>query len=486
MFILIQHVLFFLLPLILLMVLKSGILIVCVSILIACFEILLWGKREKKYSNLNWCHPVPVFVLGYCIVFYQLPFCYLAGYDLSDYAKYIIFAPEKISYCVVLATIGLAAFFVGEQLFFIIKNDITNKQIKSTINIEKLQFNLNRISLITLLILFITIINFSLFLISLGSSNAFLGFAYETNALKIKSLSNYYQFSFNISLYLVILFQIVRLVILKPNSIYSYLRCWNKSVLIVLVITMIPFIMSGDRGSYLLPVALFTAPYFILVKPLKFHQAVVILVLMAFLLALVGETRGRSDISWKKTLQSKVENISDPSQWPTMELAHSYGTFNIATQYFPEKYSYNYGIGTLYHLVSIVPFLFRMSGIGNFNKENNYKFTSSLFFTNILTRGTFSSGSGTSSLADIYMDYGPWGIPIVMFFWGIIMAWITQRATATYSPIFVFLYAYYAYFSIYLNRSSFFFGWNILLWVILLFSLINTLYLKTPIKKVSA
>jgi hypothetical protein len=167
-----------------------------------------------------------------------------------------------------------------------------------------------------------------------------------------------------------------------------------------------------------------------------------------------------------------------------MELANSFGTFNIATVYFPEKYSYNYGLVFLFHIITLVPFLSKACGIEQLNIENDYKYSSTLFFTNILTKGSFSSGSGTSSLADAYMDCGPWGIPFMMFFWGVIMAWICHRAVLKISPIYIFLYAYYSYLSIYVNRSSFFYGWNILIWVILLYYFVNKFYIKKSIRKV--
>ena len=452
----------------------------------AFIELYLWSKREKRYKSLNWCHPVPVFVLGYCIVFYQLPFCYLAGFELSYYSQYVLFAPNNITYCVLLAAIGLASFFMGEQFFFL-REKKSRPLWFSTLH-KGLQLNsyFKRIKFVTRLCLIFSFIFFLLFLKGFGSLSAFMGFAYGDASAKMSPLSAYYQLLYNIFLYLAVLLQIVRLVIIQPASLQSYLRAWDRWVLFVLAVTLVPFLLSGDRGSYLQPLALVAVPYFVLVKPLKFRQAVVIVVCMAFLLVLVGDTRGRTDVSLKGALQARVDQITNPAQWPTMELANSFGTFNIATDYFPDTYPYNYGLGTFYRLVALVPFLSGLSGVDQLNQRNDYVYSSSLFFTNILTHGTFSSGSGTSSLADIYMDFGPWGIPVVMFFWGVFMAWVSLRTRRTLHPVFLFLYAYYSYASIYVNRSSFLLGWNNFLWVFLLFYLVDLFYLKNSIKQVAA
>jgi oligosaccharide repeat unit polymerase len=478
------HIFFLLFPLIFLLFREKGLLVVSAALIFACIELYLWARREQRYNTLNWCHPVPIFVLGYCIVFYQLPFCYLAGFDLSYYSRYVLFESENISYCVLLATAGLAAFFIGEQVFFL-------KTIKSiplwrnhAIKYLNIRSYFERIKLVTRILLVLIIILFYLFLQGFESLDAFFGFAYGDPTANTSSLSQYCQLAYTILLYLAILLQILRLMIIQPDSIRSYVRSWDIWVLVVLAITLVPFLMSGDRGTYLQPLALIAAPYFILVKPLKFKQAAVIVVGMAFLMALVGDIRGNTNFTLKEVFQSRIEQLSNPAQWPTMELANSFGTFNIATDYFPETYSYNYGIGTLNRMVTLVPFLSRMSGLEQLNRQNNYVYSSSLFFTDILTRGTFSSGSGTSSLADIYMDFSPWGIPVVLFFWGFIMSWVSIGAVRSFSPFFVFLYAYYSYFSIYVNRSSFFFGWNIFIWVLLLFSLINRLYLNKSSRQV--
>lgn len=471
------HLLFFMLSLILLLFNEEGIHVVIFALLFAVVELYLWAKREGRLGTLNWCHPVPVFTLGYCIVYYQLPFCYLGEFPLPYYSNYVIFAPDNVSYCVLLGSLGLSAFFSGEQ-FSSLKRSREQRSASDSwlADPERIRQHSARIKGVNTAVLAATLTCFLLYLWSMGLGSYF-GYSYGSK-LVTKGLTPHFAFAYTILMYLSILFEMARLVQLRPNSVVAYLRSWDLRVLAVTLVTIVPSVLSGDRSSYLQPLALLSVPFFIFVKRLRLGAALAAVVVLAFFLVLVGDTRGRGTVSWKEALEARVEAVSNPAQWPTMELANSFGTFNIATHYFPERYPYNNGLNLFYRAAALIPFTSVFTEVDKKNKENDYIFSSGLFFTNILTQGTFSSGSGTSSLADVYMDFGPYGIPFILFLWGVFMGWISRKLLSTGTAVFVFLYAYYAYFGIYVNRSSFFFGWNSFIWVILLFYFINKLYLE--------
>jgi oligosaccharide repeat unit polymerase len=481
-----QHFAFLFLSLMLLLLDQEGLWVVILILVFACVELCIWARRERLYGYLNWCHPIPVFVLGYCIVYYQLPFCYLAGFELSYYSNFVLFSLEDIPYCVLLGAAGLAAFFCGEQISFLREGKISRPVADLSRFNEGLGAFFIRIKKLNTIVLVLTIAFFVLYLEAIGGlAETYFGFEYggESNVLNI--YSSHFEFAYTVFLYLAILIEMSRLVYIRPKSLSEYFMAWDKRILAVAAITLVPFILSGDRGAYLQPLALLLVPYFLFIKPLRFPQAVVVVVVAAFLLVLVGDTRARLDISWKQALASRIEVITNPAQWPTMELANSFGTFNIAVAYFPASYPYNNGLNLFYRFAALVPFSSQITEIEQKNEQSDFVFSSSLFFTNILTRGTFSSGSGTSSLADVYMDFGPYGVPVILFLWGIFMAWISRQAMTKNSGIFVFLYAYFSYYGIYVNRSSFFFGWNKLVWILLLFYFLDRLYLKpTRVKRI--
>lgn len=470
------HLFVCLVSLLLLLFEDDGLYIVVFALLAALFEVVLWARRERRANTLNWCHPVPVFALGYCIVYYQLPFCYHAGFDLSYYSNYVIFSPHNVSYCVLLASLGLSAFFCGEQILTLRRRPFqVDAGVRSTIDNQILQNASTKIKNANSAILFLTIIFFLFYLKSIGLGSYF-GFAYGSKSNP--AFSTHLNFLYTIFLYIAILLDFSRLIKTRPTSFIQYLRTWDVRVLLVTLFTIVPYVLSGDRGSYLQPLALIVIPYFVLSKPMKLFKSMAIATTMAFILVVVGDTRGRMSVSWTDALTARIASVANPAAWPTIELANSFGTFNIATGYFPQKYEYQNGVKTLYSIASLIPFSSFFTDVRKKNLESDYVLSSSLFFTNILTQGTFSSGSGTSTLADIYIDFGPYGIPIVLFLWGMFMAWICRNVMISQSSNFVFLYSYYSYVNIYVNRSTFFTGFNHLIWVFLIVFFIKRLYLE--------
>ncbi|NTU69695.1 oligosaccharide repeat unit polymerase [bacterium] len=454
----------------------NNVYVIYFALIVACFELYLWAKNEKNKRKINWAHPVPVFVLGYCIVYYQLPYCYLNGYDLPLYSSKVLFYPQNISYCIMLSIIGLASFFLGEEMSI-------NLRYKNKIRVKKNEKNYSiRLENFKKIVLIFVSIFFLLYIRSIGI-NSYFGFDYGSNLLIEKGLSRYFYFAYSLMLYLLILIELARVIDLPNKSFLKYIENWDKLILFVTVVTLVPFLLSGDRGAYLQPLALIFVPYFLVVKPLNVFGASIIIFTLSMVLAIVGDTRGRDSASLYEAISSRLESATTPAEWPTMELASSFGTFNIATGEFPEKYPYNNGMNTFYSVMGLFPFSSYFTEIERINKENDYVLSSGLFFTNILTEGTFASGAGTSSLADIYMDYGPYGIPVILFMWGLFMGWICEKAIKDLTPVFVFLYAYYSYYGIYVNRSSFAFGFNNVLWVIVLFLIIDKFYLSQYVLK---
>jgi hypothetical protein len=474
--ILFAHLAFLFLTLFFLIIKIIDSIAILTPILFAFSELIFWYLRERKYNKkINWMHPVPIFVISYCITFYQLPLCYYAGYELSFYSIYVIFSPENIPYCVLIAALGLSSFFLAEHLVFLMRKGQEKKYYNSDKNyIDTIKKGRQITFLSRTLLLFIILI-FLLFLKSLGGLEVFFKYPYsDASMMPIASL--YYQLALFILIYNVILLQLSKINFNQKKNFIGYILSWDGLIILTLIIIMIPFILSGDRGTYLQLGMLLIAPYFIIIKPLRFKEAIIIFIIMVFFLSLIGEIRG-GKISINEAFISKVKQLSNPGKWPTLELANSFGTFNIATYLFPKVYRYNYGLGILFRVAGFIPFFNRFMGLDKINIEKEYVYNSSSFFTYIINRGNMTSGAGTSCLADIYIEFGPWGIPVILFLWGLFIGWISIKIRTKATTNTVFLYSYLAYFAIYVNRSSFLFGWNAILWAFLIYFIIKKIFL---------
>jgi oligosaccharide repeat unit polymerase len=476
------HGLIFLISASLLIIKAESFPVVIFSIISALLELSAWAVREIKYNGkVNWIHPVPLFVSSYCIVYYQLPYLYLGDFIIKQNLLKVMIVPENISFCVILAAVGLAAFFCGEQFLYLKKRHLIENGPAGPQKISSSKFVfLNRIRFITLILAVFILIFFLLFLKSIGGLSVYFGFPYGDQTI-ITQKALYYQTVFIMLIYVLILFQIKRIIIIHPHSFLSYVNAFDKVGLLISVFVLIPFILSGDRGTYFQIIFLLIVPYFLLIKHLNLKTAIISFIIVSLLFAFSGEIRGRPDISYKDTIISGIENLAHLGTWPTMELAGSFGTFNMATYYFPDYYSYNYGLGILAKLSGVIPFVQSQLGLENLNMREDYKYNSSLFFTYIINRGMVGSGAGSSSLADAYIEFGTWGIPIIMFLWGVFIGWVYLSTRKALSADNIFIFSYLSYFSIYVNRSSFFFGWNTLLWAYVIYLVLKNTLLKESI-----
>jgi hypothetical protein len=242
---------------------------------------------------------------------------------------------------------GWASSFLLRGTISILKKKAFNKNGPAgpqKISSSKFVF-LNRIRFITLILAVFILIFFLLFLKSIGGLSVYFGFPYGDQTIITQK-----HYIIKLYFYANLRFDIIsnkRIIIIHPHSFLSYVNAFDKVGLLISVFVLIPFILSGDRGTYFQIIFLLIVPYFLLIKHLNLKTAIISFIIVSLLFAFSGEIRGRPDISYKDTIISGIENLAHLGTWPTMELAGSFGTFNMATYYFPDYYSYNYGLGIL-------------------------------------------------------------------------------------------------------------------------------------------
>lgn len=388
----------------------------------------------------------------------------------------LIYSPENIPYTVALASMALAAFFCGEQFFFYRKNKKLLQDYSIKLEEKNISFRLDN-KTAKMILICIGSLCYLIYILQAGGLSAFTGVTYTIirGGYSSGSFSAYCFMGYNICSYTLMIYEIKSLVKIRSYSIRTYIQAWSKMSLVWFAITQVPFLIGGDRGIYLLFFTLLIAPYFLFVKPLDLKKAVLGAIIGAVLLSLTGAARDAYNFSWSEALQKQSETISKPGLWPTMELGNSYGTFNIASSYFPHLYDYNYGLNTFYSLANIVPFSSYLTEITKKNSTNEYIYSSALFFTYIINKGSFSSGAGTSILADLYIDYGPYGLPVFLFAWGMTLGWLNHKAKLHNSEIFIFYFSYFSYVAFYINRARLFSGFNILIFTFIFYNLINNI-----------
>lgn len=447
------------------------------SLAILSTNFLYWIAREKKVGPINWFNPIFLFNISYFIVFFQIPIMIFLGHDLYK-TPVSYYDPELISYCLSISLTGICAFYLGEEIF----NNYF-KRIKRRILENNLMFvKPVKGDFIKGFLILGILISHSLFIIENGGLRNLIGFEYGKGGVFFKGKVDYYGLFTFILIHVLIIFEIDRLISCYKIPIKEILRKVDKKVIIIVLFIIASFFVSGDRGSALELTFILIGPYFILSKRLDLKSALIILIMASFIMSSVGLIRSSATHEYLDELKYKVDNISEYPLWPTYELAGSFWTFYIAVDLFPNYFNYTAGKKLLFNIFSLFPFSSRIFHLAEINEKENYIYSSSLFFTNIINRGKLTSGAGTSLLADAYMEYGIISTIIYLFLIGVLLAWSSVKVHTKQGYLTIYFYSYLCYFSIYISRSSLLFGWEKIIISILFYSLIRFYAFKKAIR----
>ncbi len=201
---------------------------------------------------------------------------------------------------------------------------------------------------------------------------------------------------------------------------------WLSKIAILMLLAWI--LILGDRSLAFGLAAILVAAYSEYAKRISFKKLVLFIAAGFFLAGVVRVARyspERTVSSFVKTAQEKSEEIT----WDTglMNFAGSVRTVYAAVDIVPQQHDYFYGRLEISGLAGIIPFSRRL-----LPKKIEYT-TSASYLTWVMHAGDFSSGVGTTIIADTYMDFGLIGVVAVMFGVGLLSKHIQQKARATCS-----------------------------------------------------
>ena len=144
---------------------------------------------------------------------------------------------------------------------------------------------------------------------------------------------------------------------------------------------------------------------------------------------------------------------SDKAFNPTNELASSNRILFRAIDVVPDKHPYLYGTTFVTEIIGVFPF--GANAFLTITQLPDMYISSSYFFT-ILGQGQFYTyGEGSEILGDIYINFGFYGVLILMFGLGYFIAFITTNALYTYNHRYILIYVILTIGALYLNRSNY-------------------------------
>lgn len=371
---------------------------------------LLLNLMSDNWRGL-YVRPTLLFTLGFVIVFFQRNLdCVLGVASINEIASY--FPPIVAIKCCIYASIGLCSFFCGNSIAMLIRREYTSIQT-SVIG--------SRYMLFARILFYIFACGYFITTARSILSGEFI-YNEEAMALRAGSFSNYSNVMTNVMIYVLLAANVNNL--RKETEDISFKRLvlangWlvNSFLLFFLFLQF----LVGDRGPIIsLVLANVVAFYALTRKKIRLIFLLLILIGGAFVLTAIGSVRRTTNtLSMSDIIAyEKTKNTSTISP-TTMELAGSYNTFVYTVANVPSKRDYFYGKMQLRELVISVPFLYRFVpwAFSDISHEN-----SSTDYCTFLIQGyNRTYGNGSSLLADIYLDFGLYGIIFVMFLIGLLL-----------------------------------------------------------------
>tara|TARA_R110002033_G_scaffold143959_1_gene182055 strand:+ start:5618 stop:7003 length:1386 start_codon:yes stop_codon:yes gene_type:complete len=390
--------------------------------------------ESKIYRN--WFRIDVFFLLGFTIVHFQWLIMYRFSNLIPKNLTRIWIDDDYLNYGTWLSVIGGVSFLLGYWSLNKIK-----KNTKPLLN-----FNYTKL-------LYFTIALFALFLLSVGS-----GFFSGARYIKGESytpggLSSYIKILFSISLTLLTVFVVLNNKNSHKKSFLRWMMALNKSYLILVLVYVITFLAAGDRGG---PISLILTLFILIgsfVRPFKLKELVLAIVVGASLMTIISLGRGVD--SNNNILESGYENLELNSGYDfTLELANSVRTLYTSVSQVPMNHDFFYGQLWSGNVLSVVPFAqtvyVQMLGVDN-------EYLGSAEYITFLTFGKNPrSGEGTSLIADIYLNFGPVGVVLLMFVLGFILKKLNLNLLVSNDLRWIIVAAIFGGVSFYLGRSTFF------------------------------
>lgn len=407
----------------------------CLVILI---NIIFFFNVSKKYFS-TWIRYDVLFIVGFLIVHFQIPLMESLGIELAD-SDYIWINKKVVNYATWISAISLLLWMLG-FVFFIKKNNNTSAliNINQKVNVVILDY-----ILIGLFLLFLSLVG-----------NDFLSGAYN-GTVNWGAGSAYVFIILQAILYLRIIYFFINNKHVKNITDLLKKLLTNKIFTFILLSYFLIFLAIGDRGPLMQIVIIIVSAYSVFINKTSLKTLFLLIFLGSFIFALIGmgRTRDSSTIQGKNIFERGIENFqtNEESFNPTQELANSVRILYRAIDLVPNNHPYLFGSTLVFDLVAVFPFA-ASSFVELADIPLIYQ-SSSNFFTIIGQGDFFTYGEGSEIIADLYINFGIYGVMIVMFLFGYFISNLSFQALIIKNDKAIIVYFILSATAIYINRAN--------------------------------
>ncbi len=402
------------------------------SIIVVANVLVFFRYQYAVYKS--WVRFDTLFLLGYLIVHFQIPFLASIGIE-PERPDFIWVNIMVVNYATWLSAIGILVWMFGTMMFR-----------KKSRPIDHISFKVQTKNLDILLLML-----FPAFIFLVGSD--FLGGEYD-------GISNWGAGATYVFLLLraVLYLQIIYFFMNTREEKFSIknlpsILFKNPIVFVVGVLYTLLFLFVGDRGPVMQIVLIVMGSYAIFQKDIGLLRLLLIATVGAVVFFLIGLGRGEN-LSDDSNVVSKGLDIyqTDEIQFnPTYELSTSNRILFRAIDVVPESHPYLYGNTFVMEIMNLIPF-----GSSTYMEITNIPdlYRSTSYFFTIMGQGEFYTyGEGSEIIGDIYINFGIIGVIIMMFLFGYGNGYITWKLQFTRKQYVYVIYLLAISSAIYINRS---------------------------------
>lgn len=428
---------------------------IIISVLISTVSFILY---LMCFYNKRFFFSITIlFILGILIVNFQIPLLYsINQYFAFPHFDSFYWADMDISsFSISVSYLALTSYFFGFILYelFTIKKE-NNIPIK--INFYRFK-----------LVLFLAYLFYILFLINSGS---YLVGLYDFTTAS--SFASYFIAFFDITakaLIIITTYFIYNKIDSKSIDIFGYIKKFDPYLVFLVLVHVSWSLFVGDRGPVIIYLILLFGPYLSLKLNKKYFVFIFLssIIILPTFFSIIGALRTRSSdnniierfnsINFNEyRLPNYFKDPSDVYAISTIELALSGRALNHVIANVPKNHEYGNGWYQINHLVNIIPFLSGIIQSYIYNYNSIYDGSPS-FITYLIQGRNPTYGDGTNTIADIYIDFGPYAVLPFFIFAGIFFRNLDNiMYNRTNTTLFYWLcYAFIISGAIYLSRSSF-------------------------------
>lgn len=442
-------------------------------LVIVFISLIVYSIRYKEgFLKSNYITISFLFLLSFSIVHFQLYLDY--AFSLRDqlnvrfYLDYNI-VPKAIT----LAAMALLCYIIGVTYQTIIKS----KNYSENIIINK------SFSMMFLKGLFISLFFLNLYVTPIDYYQGNYGDYLNNNKI------SFFQLKFN-QLFQVSIWSYIICIIISlsqnDTKIYNpiqYIVKFNFIFIFVIAVYSFLTLSAGSRGPIIKIFLLLFVGYILLkrqvINPIIFLVLIFVfgyfVEFIGFYRNVAGDLNFLNKIDEALVLRENYKNMTAQSSIfpPTIELAESLGAYQsiVMDQEYNNKL---YGLGLLGPLIGIIP------GLGSLIKSTfSIEFVGSAQYTTEMLGSSF--GTGTTALADIYLNFGVVGVIIIFLAFGYYVSSLDSKAYKNFKQISLFNQVIFMVLisnAIYLGRASIFYAFSevVLVYLILSFSIFLSRY----------